>query len=72
MNPTEGSVAHKILLVDDDDGVRTMMTLTLEHKGFDVVAAASVPGELIRQCVQPFFPLRFVTWYPPLFFLSQC
>ena len=33
MTPTECSVSHKELLVDDDDAVRDMMTVTLEHKG---------------------------------------
>jgi DNA-binding response OmpR family regulator len=46
MTPTETPVAHKVLLVDDDDAVRTMMCATLEHKGFEVVAAASVTEAL--------------------------
>jgi len=46
MTPTEPHVAHKILLVDDDDGVRTMMTATLRHKGFEVVDAANVTEAL--------------------------
>jgi len=51
MSPTEPTVAHqallKVLLVDDDDGVRSMMTQTLEYRGFSVVAASSV-GEALR------------------------
>jgi DNA-binding response OmpR family regulator len=39
-------LSHKVLLVDDDDAIRTMMTLTLEHKGFAVVAAANVTEAL--------------------------
>ena len=39
-------ISHKVLLVDDDDAVRNMMTVTLEHKGFSVVAAANVPDAL--------------------------
>jgi hypothetical protein len=35
MTPTEAPVAHKVLLVDDDDAVRAMMTVTLERKEFD-------------------------------------
>jgi CheY-like chemotaxis protein len=31
----------KILVVDDDDGLRAMMRRQLEHAGFDVVAARS-------------------------------
>ncbi|MGA7818477.1 MAG: response regulator [Candidatus Sulfotelmatobacter sp.] len=39
-------VAHKVLLVDDDDAVREMMTRTLAHKGFEVVAATNVAEAL--------------------------
>src|SRR5208283_467322 len=46
MTPTEPTVAHKVLLVDDDDAVRSMMNATLEHRGFEVVAAASVTEAL--------------------------
>jgi len=46
MTPTDRPVAHKILLVEDDDAVRDMMTVTLEHKGFEVVAAANVTNAL--------------------------
>jgi DNA-binding response OmpR family regulator len=46
MTSTERSNSHKVLLVDDDDAVRDMMTVTLEHKGFEVVAAANVPEAL--------------------------
>ncbi len=44
--PSERPVTHKVLLVDDDDAVRDMMSVTLERKGFDVVAAASVTEAL--------------------------
>jgi DNA-binding response OmpR family regulator len=46
MTPTEHSIVHRVLLVDDDDAVRTMMSLTLEHKGFEVVSAANVTEAL--------------------------
>src|ERR1700730_3326971 len=46
MTPTERPISHKVLLVDDDDAVRDMMTVTLEHKGFDVVAATNVTEAL--------------------------
>ncbi len=46
MTPTERPISHKVLLVDDDDAVRDMMTVTLEHKGFAVVAAANVTEAL--------------------------
>ncbi len=43
---TETPVVHKVLLVDDDDAVRTMMCVTLENKGFEVISAASVTEAL--------------------------
>ena len=47
----ERNSAHQVplatfLLVDDDDAVRNMMTATLLHKGFGVVAAANVTEAL--------------------------
>jgi|HubBroStandDraft_1064217.scaffolds.fasta_scaffold07942_5 DNA-binding response OmpR family regulator len=54
MTPIDPSDAHKILVVDDDDAVRAMMTATLEHKGFDVVAAASVTEALKRIATESF------------------
>jgi len=46
MTPTDRPVPYKILLVDDDDAVRDMTTVTLQHKGFEVVAAANVTEAL--------------------------
>jgi DNA-binding response OmpR family regulator len=46
MTPTKRPFSRRILLVDDDDAVRDMMTATLEHKGFDVVAATNVTEAL--------------------------
>ena len=46
MTPTELPVAHRVLLVDDDEAVRAMMNVTLERKGFNVVNAASVTEAL--------------------------
>ena len=54
MSATESPVLHRVLLVDDDDAVRAMMTATLERKGFDVVAAASVTEALRLITVEPF------------------
>jgi DNA-binding response OmpR family regulator len=42
MTQTESYISHKVLLVDDDEAIREMMTATLEHKGFEVVAGANV------------------------------
>jgi DNA-binding response OmpR family regulator len=46
MTRSERNILHKVLLVDDDDAVRDMMTVTLEQKGFDVVAATNVTEAL--------------------------
>jgi ActR/RegA family two-component response regulator len=46
MTQIKSSVSHRVLLVDDDESVRDMMTITLEGKGFDVVSAASVAEAL--------------------------
>src|SRR5579872_4077669 len=54
MTSTERSNSHKVLLVDDDEAVRDMMTVTLEHKGFEVVAAANVPEALRRIATDAF------------------
>jgi DNA-binding response OmpR family regulator len=47
-------VVHKVLLVDDDDAVRVMMSATLESKGFEVVAAATVTDALKLITVERF------------------
>lgn len=44
--PTANQLPRRILLVDDDDAVRDMMTLTLEQKNFEVIAAPSVSEAL--------------------------
>jgi ActR/RegA family two-component response regulator len=46
MTPHEEPLVHRVLLVDDDDAVRAMMNATLERKGFEVVAVASVTEAL--------------------------
>jgi DNA-binding response OmpR family regulator len=46
MTQTKTSVSHRVLLVDDDDAVRDMMSTMLERKGFDVVPASSVTAAL--------------------------
>jgi response regulator RpfG family c-di-GMP phosphodiesterase len=46
MSSPERPVTHKVLLVDDDHAIRDMMSVALERKGFDVVAAASVAEAL--------------------------
>jgi DNA-binding response OmpR family regulator len=46
MPPTERTVSHRVLLVDDDEAVRAMMNASLERKGFEVVPAANVAEAL--------------------------
>jgi DNA-binding NtrC family response regulator len=46
MTPTKQSDSHRVLLVDDDEAIRTMMSATLKRKGFDVVSAANVTEAL--------------------------
>lgn len=45
-SPAGPPIAHRVLLVDDDDAVREMMVATLERKGFGVVAVANVKEAL--------------------------
>jgi DNA-binding response OmpR family regulator len=54
MTLTEPGAAHRVLLVDDDAGVRAMMNQGLERKGFEVVAAASVTEALKRIASESF------------------
>jgi len=46
MTLPETGTPHKVLLVDDDESIRALMTLQLEGKGFAVIAAASVTEAL--------------------------
>jgi len=54
MTQTKTSISHRVLLVDDDEAVRSMMTATLEHKGFEVVPAASVTEALKLSTTESF------------------
>jgi DNA-binding response OmpR family regulator len=46
MYSTEEQTIHRVLLVDDDDAVRDMMSSSLESKGFEVVAVGGVADAL--------------------------
>src|SRR5579864_5755785 len=46
MAPSERTAGHRVLLVDDDEAVRDMMTMTLEGYGFKVTAASNVTEAL--------------------------
>src|SRR6202030_3408278 len=54
MTPTERAIPHKVLLVDDDEAVRDMMTATLERKGFGIVSVADVTEALKLITTEPF------------------
>ncbi len=54
MAVVEPRAAHKVLLVDDDAAVRSMMTQGLERSGFAVVAADSVTEALRRIATENF------------------
>jgi DNA-binding NtrC family response regulator len=54
MAPTEQIVSPRVLLVDDDDGVRAMMHAMLQRKGFEVVVAASVTDALRHIATESF------------------
>jgi DNA-binding response OmpR family regulator len=64
MTPTALPEAHKVLLVDDDDAVREVMTETLERKGFQVVAAASVT-EALRHITTESFDVLLTDLHMP-------
>jgi DNA-binding NtrC family response regulator len=46
MTPNQSQITHRVLLVDDDDAARGMMTELLERKGFQVIGAPSVTAAL--------------------------
>jgi CheY-like chemotaxis protein len=46
MDSTKGQTSHKVLLVDDDDVVRGVMSESLESKGFEVVSVGGVTAAL--------------------------
>jgi len=64
MTPTEPSDSHKVLLVDDDAAVRDMMNATLENKGFEVVAAATV-AEALKHIVSDRFDALITDLHMP-------
>ena len=64
MTPTEQTVAHRVLLVDDDDAVLAMMTATLTRKGFEVVAVSSVT-EALRHITTESFDVLITDLHMP-------
>ena len=64
MTPTEETVAHRVLLVDDDDAVLAMMNATLTRKGFEVVAVSSVT-EALRHITTESFDVLITDLHMP-------
>jgi DNA-binding response OmpR family regulator len=64
MTPTEQTVAHRVLLVDDDDAVLAMMNATLTRKGFEVVAVSSVT-EALRHITTESFDVLITDLHMP-------
>ncbi len=64
MDPTEPTAVHRVLLVDDDAAVRSMMTQGLERKGFEVVGADSVT-EALRQIASESFDVLISDLHMP-------
>jgi DNA-binding response OmpR family regulator len=54
LNPPDPTAVHRVLLVDDDAAVRSMMTQGLERTGFQVIAADSVTEALRQIATQSF------------------
>jgi DNA-binding response OmpR family regulator len=54
MTRPEKHITHRVLLVDDDEAVRDMMTEALGARGFEVVAAASVTEALRHIATESF------------------
>jgi DNA-binding response OmpR family regulator len=64
MGQTRQSIAHKVLLVDDDGAVRVMMKESLTRKGFEVVTASSVP-EALRYIADESFDVLITDLHMP-------
>ena len=64
MTQTKTSASHKVLLVDDDDAVREMMSAMLQAKGFAVTLAASVT-EALRLVVTETFDVLITDLHMP-------
>jgi DNA-binding response OmpR family regulator len=62
--PTHQPNVHRVLLVDDDHAVLAMMNATLERKGFQVVAVATV-AEALRLIVTESFDVLITDLHMP-------
>lgn len=57
--------SRKVLLVDDDGAVRTMMSEALTRKGFEVISASSVP-EALRRIADETFDVLITDLHMPM------
>src|SRR5271163_2324690 len=64
MSPAEISTVHRVLLVDDDSAVLSMMIQGLERKRFEVVAASSVT-EALKQIATESFDVLITDLHMP-------
>jgi DNA-binding NtrC family response regulator len=64
ITPTEQQIAQRVLLVDDNGAVRTMMNAALERKGFEVVTASSVI-EALKQIATENFDVLITDLHMP-------
>jgi DNA-binding response OmpR family regulator len=64
VSPTYQPNVHRVLLVDDDHAVLAMMNATLERKGFQVVAVATVT-EALRLIVTESFDVLITDLHMP-------
>jgi DNA-binding response OmpR family regulator len=64
MDSIPQQITHRVLLVDNDEAVRAMMTRALELKGFEVVAAATLT-EALRHIVTESFDVLITDLHVP-------
>ncbi len=64
MASTARQMAHRVLLVDDDGAVRTMMNEALRRKGFEIVTAGGV-SEALKQIATESFDVLITDLHMP-------
>jgi DNA-binding response OmpR family regulator len=64
MIQTEPAITHRVLLVDDDGAVRSMMNEALSRKGFAVITASSV-SEALRHIADETFDVLITDLHMP-------
>jgi CheY-like chemotaxis protein len=64
MSSSHQRISSKVLLVDNDDAVRSMMTTIHQGKGFNVVAAANVT-EALKHIITESFDVLITDLHMP-------